>query len=453
MEKIINQISDCEKEIVITLSNEEIKPFIDKAYFEVQPKVDMKGFRKGKVPMSLIRQQFGKSIEFDAKQDASNETFQKIVKEEKIKVLSQPILKNMEEKDGNSVFTIAFETMPDFELGEYRGLQLNEPVHRVGDDEIEHEIEHLRINYGEIKDADEILSDYYIVNMNYRNIDESTGLPVLSDKPQETRAFLHNHNLYPSLREKFMNLKIGDNFNYLPAPNDIFPPNQMVNVTITEIKEVVPAELNDEFANKASNGKLDTIEDLRQEYGFQLQEQWDQRSRQAMENQIVDTLVSNHEFSVPPTLLKEVLDSMVAETIKRYEEYTKMQLSLDKEQIAENLRDEAVNRVKWEIIMSKIIEKENIKLEDYDLEQFAEAEAAKYNMDVSIIKQAIKENDTITANLVSKKVMDLIFDFAITNEVDFEEIEAHEHEHHDHDHDNEDDHEHHDDEETEEEKA
>ncbi|MDP2365495.1 MAG: trigger factor family protein, partial [Ignavibacteria bacterium] len=239
MEKKITQLEGCEKKIEITLSKSEIQPFIEKAYAEAAPKVDLKGFRKGKVPRHVVKQFFGKQLEFDAKQDASNDYFQKIVKEENIKIVSQPGLTDIKEDENGATFTVVFESFPEFELGEYRGLNIDEPIHRATDEEIEHEILHLSINAGEINEAEEVKNDMYIVKYNYRKIDDATNLPLIGESENDAQLFLHNHDIYPALRDRFMNLKVGDSFNYLPAPNDKFPVNEMVMITITEIKEVV----------------------------------------------------------------------------------------------------------------------------------------------------------------------------------------------------------------------
>jgi len=429
LEKKITQLDGCEKEIEITLTKNEIRPFIEKAYFEAQPKVELKGFRKGKVPMSVVKMHFGKQLEFEAKQDASNDFFQKIIKEENIKVVNQPVLKDINEDENGAVFTIVFEAIPEFELAEYHGLSIEEPVHRVTDEEIQHELLHMQINQAEIKPAEEAVNEMYVVKFSYRNVDEATGLPLLGESVKESQVFLHNHDIYPALRDKFIGLKVGDSFNYLPAPNDMFPPNQTVNITINGVEEVIPKELNDDFANQSSEGRFQTVEDLKTEIGFQLQEQWDSRSREQMEMQIMDTLVKLHDFANPPSFVATVLKEMAENFKERYKQYSGVD-NLNSEEIAAELMPQDENRVKWEIIKSKIIEKEDLKIEDYDIDQFVETEAAKLNIDKQIIRMAVERNENIKENMLSKKVMDFLIDFAVTSEVEFgTDIHSHDHEH------------------------
>ncbi len=441
MEKKITQLEGCEKQIEITLTKSEIQPFIEKAYAEAAPKVDLKGFRKGKVPRHVVKQFFGKQLEFDAKQDASNDYFQKIVKEENIRIVSQPGLTDMKEDENGATFTVVFESFPEFELGEYRGLNIDEPIHRVTDEEIEHELLHLSINAGEINEAEEVKNDMFIVKYNYRKVDDATNLPLIGETEKDAQLFLHNHDIYPALRDRFINLKVGDSFNYLPAPNDKFPVNEMVMVTITEIKEVVPKELNDEFAKEYSGGKFESIDDLKTEITFQLQEQWDTRTREAMESQILDKLVGMHEFVSPPSLVNSVALEMAEDMVKRYAQYAKG-LTLKPEQFFHEMVPQAQQRVKWEIIKSKIIEKEDIKLEDYDIDQFVETEAGKYGIEKEAVRIAFERNEQISDGLLNKKVLDLILDFAITSETEFPTGHQHNHNdfddgHDDHDHEHE----------------
>jgi len=150
-------------------------------------------------------------------QDISNELFNKAIQEQKIKFIGQPALKDILPNEDGYTFLISYEVIPEFQLSDYRGLAIEEPVHRVSDDEIEHEISHLTINSGKTEPADEILSDLYIAGLTLREVDDATGLPLIGGKPQETQVFLHNHNVMPELRMSLFNKRVGDRFNFKPA--------------------------------------------------------------------------------------------------------------------------------------------------------------------------------------------------------------------------------------------
>ena len=110
------------------------------------------------------------------------------------------------------------------------------------------------------------------------------------------------------------------------------------------------------------------------------------------------------------------------EDIKKKYGNTKKLENISDEQFAEDLRPLAEKDIRWEMIKNKIIEKEDIKVEDYDIEPIVEAEAERLKSDKEAIKKSLLENTNFTSRILSKKAMDLIMDFAEIEEVDFEEF-------------------------------
>ena len=408
---------------------------------EAQPHIELKGFRKGKAPLNLIKKLYGKSIEKDKLQDIAQEQFNIVFKAEKLSFLGEPVITNIAEIDNGYSFKFFYEIMPDFEMKDYRALTIDEPIHNVSDDEIQFEIDEICNNLGEMEVTDQILNDLVFVNITIRKIDEASGLTDLSKAPETTDIYLHSPQIAPELKREFMNLKTGDSFNFRTATNDPNAPKDLVNIQIVEIKKIIPAEFNDELAAKATGERLTTAQDLRDEIGFQLQEQWNKKSREAMEEQIIHNMVEMHDFEIPKILLENTKRSMAENFLKQYSDkggFDKVKPT----SIANEFEGMAIPTLRWELIKNRIIETEDIKVEDYDIDPIAEAEALRRKSDLGRIKQELMENENVIRNILDKKVMDLILDFAITTEVQFDE-HGHYHiageEHHHHHHDDEDD--------------
>jgi trigger factor len=446
LEKKITSFEGCEREIEISVTNVELEPYFEKEYIKVQPHIELKGFRKGRVPIRIIKQYFGKKIEKEALEEVTSEFFNKIIQDDKLRVIGQPQLKNVDRTSEGATFKVVFEVIPEFELTDYRSLQIDEPVHSVSDEEIDEQVNKFLIGEGSFEDAESVENENYLVQIRLYELDEQTETILLDKEPQETFLLLSEKNILPELRKQLIGCRIDDRFNFKSHENNPENPNKMYSVVVLKIQKVIPAEFTNELTEKITKGKCLTTEEFRQEIGFDMQEQWNQKSRQEMENQIVDQLVDAHNFELPESLVWNTIEIMLNNFKKKYEK-TELANAITSENMADSIRPMAERTVKWELIRHQIIEKEKLEVEDHDIDELIEIQAQKTGADPTVVRREILKNENITSNILYKKVMDLIFDFATTNEVNFEEYEHNQHHDHDyeHDHDHDQDHEHFDD--------
>ena len=457
MEKNIKEINGSIREIEFFLTKEEIQPHFEAAYKKAQPHIDLKGFRKGKVPVNIIKKYYGKQIEMEALEEISNNTFKKFLEEDKISIVGTPSITNLAEKDGGYTFTINYEVLPDFELSDYRGIVVQEPTHPVTDEEIDEQIHLLCRNNGALEEAQQVEDDLHVVDVFIQEIDESTYVPLIGQNPQESKIFLADEYVLPEMKANLLNTKVDDNFVFRPALYDPNAPNKTYRITVKKIEKLIPVEFNNEFAEKYSQGKFKTTEELREEIGFSMQEKWDEKTRREVENQLINKIVGMNHFDLPESVVNNVIEAMATDIRKRYEN-TPEAKKLETSMMADSLRPLAERTVRWEIIREKIIQKEGIAIEDHDLEEVVNYETERTKENPDTIRTKLKKNKQFTENILGKKVTDLLIDFAITEEIPFEEYEknmgdglddyhVHEHDHnhgheHNHDHDQH-DHEHH----------
>jgi trigger factor len=421
LEKKINEINGCEKEIEITMTQDELQPHYDAAYREVQPTLNIRGFRKGKVPISMVKKMYGAQIEADALEKISNDVFNEVVKEQELKVVGNPSVKDIKKEDNSMTFVIAFECIPEIELGDYKSLVVDEPIHPVTDEEIDLELDRLLKANGPMAAADEVTGDLNVVGVNLREYDENGEIDTEKD-PQKTHIYVSEPSVLPALKEELIGKKIMDKFDFYPKESDPSAPDKKYELEIFEIQLIEPAVFDDEFVKKYTQDKFESAEDYREEIGFKIQENWDVKSRQALEDQIVNQIVEAHEFDLPSSVVNEVINSMAEDIKKRYANAPQA-ASLSVDQMAPGLKPLAERTVMWEIIRNNIIEVEKLEVEDHDIDQLAEIEAARMNTDKEMVKKIIMQNHNMVSNIISKKVMDLLVDFTTTNEVTFEEFE------------------------------
>ena len=420
MEHSIKEISESKREIVITITEEEFKPHMDKKFKEIQPEVNLKGFRKGRVPMSMVKKLYGPQVKVEVYQETSSELFTKIVQEKELKIIGDPGLKDIDEKDGNISFTIDFEILPNFELAEYKGLTIDEPVHNVEDEEVDTEIEEICRNNGELIVEEEIVDQFFMVGLKFVELDQETGVPIIGTEEDKTQVYLAHKTVLPELREKLINKKVGDNVKFNPFEFDPRSPNKEFQITVTSIERIIPKEFTNEFVSNYTKGKFLTTEELRDEIGYKIQDKWDEKSKELIESQIVDSLVKLHDFDPPEIVIQNVAKEIFESVKKQYKDIPGA-ANLQFEQMENDLRPSAIHKVKWTMIRTAIIEKEGIEVEEYDIEPIAQAQAESTDSDAATIKNILMKNDNFKENILSKKLLEFILDFAITEELTFDE--------------------------------
>ena len=140
MDVTINTISEVRQEAEIRLSQGELQPHFDKAYHKYQPKVELRGFRKGRVPLEMVKKLYGDAIEHEALDEVATEVYREAMNERQIKPLGTPSMVDMDFKRGEQFhFKIQYDVKPVISLGSYKGITIEKTIHTVADEEIDEE--------------------------------------------------------------------------------------------------------------------------------------------------------------------------------------------------------------------------------------------------------------------------------------------------------------------------
>ncbi len=397
-----------------------MQPHFDDAYRNIQKDASIQGFRKGKAPLEMIKRIYGKAIEADTYQDLINKEFFDLCKKEKIRYTGEPELVDVKiEEDGSVTYFMNLDILPGVELKDYTSLVIDEPVHVVSDEEIAEHIDNLCREYGEFEDAEEIEDQNCVVDIKTVKLDNSTRLPLIGEEPLEDSIDLYAPNVDPELKTNLLGKKINEVFEFVKFNPQNPAEIDFLQVEVVAINKSIPAEFDDELVKKYTQDKFENTEDYRQEIAFRLQEYWDGRSRQAMENNLMKEVLELHgEFPIPDSAVMEAAKNTAMSYLQ---DMTKQEPKEDmiSDDMLEYFKPMASRAVRWEIIKDEIVKKETIEVEDYDLEEFASKQAVQYNIPVDQFLSIIKDNPQVKAQILNKKVVDLLLDYAETREVDF----------------------------------
>ena len=419
MEFKVNDISQSEKEVEVTLSYDEIRNEIDLEVKKEASKIQVPGFRKGKVPKHIIKQRLGDSLEFEASEKVANSRFWQLAKENNLRPIGQPVMTNLDfniEKDFK--FKVKYEIIPEIEVKDYTNQLIEVPELNVKPDEVEKEIAHVLRSNSTQEEADFIGDDInYLLDVELTRVDES-GQSAVDSKPEKMQIDLSNENVHADIKANSRGKKVGEKFKFhfhdeRMVQNKDGQEEKVVEhfdyeVLILGIKKIVLPELNEELIKKVTKDKLSTEPELRAEIEKNIQNYYDQRADEFTRNQFIGLIISKNDFTPPSFMVESILDEMV----KSEEERLKKQgmKKVDTKYLKEYLQPSALNEVKWYQLKNEIQKKENIEVTDKELEEIAAKDAEKTGLPVDKLINYYK-----SSNQVEKMLDKKLFDFLKAN--------------------------------------
>ena len=404
MEFKVNDISQSEREVEVTLSYDEIRNEIDIEVKKQAIKIQVPGFRKGKVPKHIIKQRFGDSLQFEASEKVANSRFWQIAKEKDFRPIGQPVMTDLDfniEKDFK--FKVKYEVMPEIKVKDYTEQLIEVPDLKVKADEIEKEIDHLLRSNSVQEDSDSIGDDNnYLLDVELTRADEN-GQPAEINKPEKMQIDLSNENVHSDIKTNAKGKKVREKFKFhfhdeRKVQNKEGQDEKVVEhfdyeVLILGIKKVILPELNEELIKKVSKDKLSSEEELRTEIERNIQNYYDQRVDEFTRNRLISLIITKNDFTPPSFMVESILDEMV----KSEEERLKKQgmKEIDKKYLREYLQPSALNEVKWYQLKTEIQKKENLEVTDKELEEFAAKDAEKTGLPVDKLINYYKSSNQV----------------------------------------------------------
>ncbi|MFM6956401.1 MAG: trigger factor [Ignavibacteria bacterium] len=415
MEISVISIDACTQEVSFTLSQEDFIPHFERAYQKAQPTIEIKGFRKGKVPLSIIKQRFGKQIEQDSMMDVADAEFRNYTRNNNVKVIGQPELRDLKPSDdGSMTYVIRFSIIPEFELASYEGLEIKKPIAKVTDEDVQKIIDEILLKNATSIPAELVEDAKHNVTIRFTKVDDETGEPLEGLEPQENTIFLDHPDLDGFLRDALIGKKVGDTVTYMDATQGEENPDRF-EVTILSAEKIVPATLDEEFVKKYSNGSLSTVEEMENSVRDYNNRMLEDEARKEMEIQIVDIITAKHDFQVPHSLVHDVMHGMF-DNFKKQQGPSAAELKMS--DFEEMFRPYAEQTARWELIRDRIIEKEGITLEEQDILPYLQYYRSQTQMNDNQILSYLMKDNAFLGSILARKVMEKVISLATILDVD-----------------------------------
>ena len=408
------------KEITIKIEGKEWEEALDKAFKKANKKAKIDGFRPGHAPKDVFLKKYGKeSLMADAADLCINDAYLKMLEENKdLEIVAEPELglKSLDEKGVEFIFKLTLK--PEVKLGKYKGLKVKKDSTKVTEEEIDETIMTMRNRYAENQIKDGKVEDGDIAVIDFEGFKDDVAFE--GGKGEDYSLKIGSHTFIPGFEEQIIGMEKGESKDInVTFPEDYHSEDLkgqpvVFKVTVKEIKETIIPELSKEFFEDLGLEGVNDEKSLR----AQVKENIKARKEMDSENKYIDELlkaaIKNMKVEVPDVMVNEEVDRMLGQ----YEENLKMQgLTLeqfyqftnsDESALKEQMKEEALNRVKSRLLLEEIAKVEKIEVSDSEADEEAKKLAEKYGMKVDEFLAAFGGIDMIKYDSKMRQAIEIL---------------------------------------------
>ena len=404
----------CRRELELEIAAEDVSKATERAAKEIARVARVPGFRVGKAPISLIKRRFADDIKGEVLQSLVPERVEKAVAEQKLNPVSQPQVDKLDFNDGQPLkFRAVFEVLPEFELGSYKGLEIEMPAMDVTDEDVNRALEETRERAAAFAPVD----GRAIENGDYAQL-KLVGTPEDGGDPLQADSVLCHVGAEETMEPFNENLRganIGDHKEFdVNYPAD-YPDEKLAGkkfhyaADVTGIKIKKLPELNDDFAKDVSDAA--TLDELKSKIRESLEHQRDHRQKDLQREKVITELVKMHEFPVPESLVEQQMDVRLERVVRSLAQQgvDPGAVNLDWAALRGKQKDRATDDVTAELIIDRIASSENIEVTEEEVQHEIEHLSSHSGESVEAIRARLTKQgalDRMKAKLRSDKTLD-----------------------------------------------
>jgi trigger factor len=448
------------RELTVTIPASELDSKLSDRLDQLKSRVQIKGFRPGKVPVTHLRRIYGKAAMAEIVEGLVGETTRQAIQDRGERAAMQPkIAMTEDEAEATEVlegradltFTLEYEVLPSFEVGDFRGLKIERPIVEVSEEEVEERLRLIGKSATSYAPVEREARDGDRLTMSY--IGKLDGQPFEGGADENGQIVLGSGRFIPGFEEQLIGLSAGDSKTVEVTFPEEYQATQLAgkqatfDVTVKEVAEPGELSFDDDFAKRLG---LESIDKLRETVRKQIESEYGQATRQRVKRQMLDQLDELHSFPLPENLVSQEFENIWRQVMHDIEHHGKS--FADEGTTEEGARTEyrkiAERRVRLGLVLSRIGENAEITVTDEELQGALYDQARRYRGQEKQVFDYYKSNpealQTLRAPIFEEKVVDYILELAdVTDKAvskeellaeDEDDEHAHHH-HHDHDHD------------------
>jgi trigger factor len=444
----------CKREISVEIPADVVAKHQETLVQQYSKQARIPGFRKGKVPASMVRNRFSSEITSDVVEHLVPQYFREAVVKGGFRPVSQPHIYGLEFTPGEPIkFKAAFEVLPEFELGDYKAIKVEKPDVTITDEQIDHELNLLQEKQASFDPVDEERGakkgEFVQVSFEARpkNLaDDEAEAEETEAKSEEAKASgaktaespdqkaadaqpvqmeevlveIGGANTIPEFTKNLAGAKAGDERSFeVSYPEDFYDKRLagMVfdyKVKVNAIKKKTLPELNDEFAKELSPD-FQSLGDLKQRFRENMEAELKHKTEHEAKDKLIEELLAKHDFPVPRSMVEHQIDlrlerglrALAAQGMK-----TEDMRRMDFGRLRAGQEEFATKEVKSSVLLAKIAIKENIQVSDEELNNEIEAMAAQMQQPVEEVRKRLTEDNAVERlrdRMRSEKALNLLY--------------------------------------------
>jgi trigger factor len=409
-------VSPVQKTIEVEIPAEVLSREANRVTTEFGREAQVPGFRPGKIPASVIRNRFSKEIQEEVLTRVLSTSFREAIEGKGLEPVGEPIVEHVDPFiDGAPMkYKARFEVKPQIDLGEYRGLEVEDPTIEVTETDVEAMIERARLSVSHLRPiVDRGAEDGDIAMIEITSTPEG-GEP----QTQQGEITIGEEGALAELQEALQGMKPEDEpktftrtFGDESVRDEWKGQTVHFQVSMKALAQRDKPEVNDEFAK--SVGGWESVDEMREKISTDIRGHREVEAARFKRNQVGERLLALHQFDVPDALVEDEL----GKSLNNYARYLVSQgvnletANLDWRKLGEEFRPEAVKRVKRGLILEAIAKKENLTVSDVEVDAEIRRAAREQDRDFADVKHHLKHDggyEALRASLAQERALGLV---------------------------------------------
>jgi len=402
----VDQLNDTRVKVTVEVPFSELGPELDKAYQALAQQVNIPGFRRGKAPRQLIDARVGRGPVLEqVVNDMLPTRYGQAIEELDIKALGQPNIDITKLEDGDVIeFVAEVDVRPEFDLPDFSEISVEVPALGSTEERIDHELEHLRERFGSLKTVDREAGDEDFITLNLSATVD--GEEIEDAKVEDMSYRVGSGDLIEGLDDAVKGLKADESATFTSKLvfGEYADKDAEVTVTVTAVKERELPELDDDFAQMAS--EFDTVEELRADLASGAEESAKAEQAASIREEVLKVALEKTQFPLPASVVDEQVNAQVQQLMGQlggdealFEKLLEAQ-GTSREEFNEQTRTSAEEAVRTQLFLDVLAEKEEPEVTQDELNDHIVFTARRYGVEPQQFLMQLQQSGQLL-NLVS----------------------------------------------------
>ena len=381
--------------------------------------VEIEGFRKGQAPRKLAAKKVSEqSVMMDAVNIVANRVFAEALTEQKVEPVSQPNLDIESMTKDSIVLLFDFTVKPEVELGEYKGIKVEAEDITVTDDDVNSELERLQESQAELVVYEDIAVDNgHTVVIDFEGFKDDVAFE--GGKGENYSLEIGSNSFIPGFEEALIGMNAGEERDIELTFPETYHVEELkgqpvvFKVMVHEVKVRELPEINDDFVALLDREDISTLDELKADIIKNIEHTREHEEEDRVNDILITTAAENAKVDIPAVMVEDEQEQMFNEFNQRlaqqglnFEMYSQI-LNQTEEDIKEQMKDDAQKRVRSRLVLEKIAEVEELKVEDGDIDTEYQTISDMYGIELEQVKQIISR-EQLSYDILIRKAVELV---------------------------------------------